>query len=93
MFWKIWRDEYIASLRERTQSEIKTGRIQSHYEPHINDIVLVKDNCARGQWKFGKIINLLKGRDNLIRSASVVIPSGKQIRRPLNLLYTLEVSK
>ena len=93
MFWKLWRDEYLISLRERTQTNLKTGRVHAQFEPNINDVVLMKENAPRGNWKFGKVINLLKGRDGNFRSAKIVIPSGKEIGRPLNLLYPLEVSK
>ncbi len=53
-FWKIWRNEYLLSLRERTQTQLKTGRIQSPSDPSVGDIVLVKDDVSRGvleTWK------------------------------------------
>lgn len=37
-FWKIWRDEYLLSLRERKQTKLKCGRIQSPYVPKIGKI-------------------------------------------------------
>ncbi|XP_060600639.1 uncharacterized protein LOC132754069 [Ruditapes philippinarum] len=40
MFWVIWRNDYLLNLRERTQSKIKTGRVQSHIEPCVGNIVL-----------------------------------------------------
>ena len=50
-FWKIWYDEYLLSLRERMQSNIKCGRIQSAVLPNVGDVVLVKDSMPRGCWK------------------------------------------
>ena len=44
MFWKIWRDEYLLSLRERTQSMLKSRRVQSNISPSVGDIVLIKDD-------------------------------------------------
>ena len=35
LFWKIWRDDYLLSLRERTQSQTKCGRIQSTVSPGV----------------------------------------------------------
>ena len=81
------------SLRERMQTEIKSGRIQAGTTPSVDDIVIIKDNCSRGDWKFGKITKLTKSRDGLIRSASVLLPSGKEIRRPINILYPLEAAR
>jgi hypothetical protein len=46
-FWIIWRDEYLQSLRERHQTELKSSRIQSSQSPQIGDIVLVKENRPR----------------------------------------------
>ena len=54
MFWRIWRYEYLLSLRERTQRKLKSGRIQSHFTPNIGDVVLVKDDLPRGCWRIGK---------------------------------------
>ena len=92
MFWKSWKHEYLTSLRERTQTCLKTGRVHSEFLPKINDVVIVKDDTTRGNWKFGKVTELQKSRDGNTRSVKVLIPSGKEIGRPLNLLYPLEVT-
>ena len=91
-FWKIWRDEYLLSLRERYQKVLKSGRIQSSYSPSVDDVVLVKENAPRGCWKLGKVTELVTSRDECIRSARVLLPSGRIIGRPLNLLCPMEVS-
>jgi hypothetical protein len=41
-FWRIWRDEYLISLRERMQSEPKSKKTQSHYSAQKGDVVLIK---------------------------------------------------
>ena len=91
MFWKIWRDEYLLSLRERTQSTLKSRRIQSHFSPSVDDVVLIKDDIPRGCWRVGKVLRLVTSRDGCVRSAKVALPSGRVIARPLNLLYPIEV--
>ena len=92
MFWKSWKHEYLTSLRERTQTCLKTGRVHSEFLPKINDVVIVKDDTTRRNWKFGKVTELQKSRDGNTRSVKVLIPSGKEIGRPLNLLYPLAVT-
>ncbi|KAL4223380.1 hypothetical protein ACF0H5_016850 [Mactra antiquata] len=49
-FWKIWRDEYLLRLRERTQSTLRTGRNNSLYTPRINDIVLMSYRASIEQF-------------------------------------------
>jgi hypothetical protein len=92
IFWKTWKDEYLLSLRERYQNTFKNHPGQMQFKPKIGDIVLVKDDTSRGNWKFGKITQLIKSRDDECRSAKVLISSGNELGRPLNLLYPLEVS-
>ena len=92
MFWKIWRHEYLTSLRERTQTKLRDGRVHSHSSPKVNDVVLIKEDSARGNWRFGKVIQLVQSRDGLVRSVRVMLPSGREIGRPINLLYPMELS-
>ncbi|XP_052809626.1 uncharacterized protein LOC128238092 [Mya arenaria] len=89
-FWRIWRDEYQCSLRERTQTFLKAGRVVSHNVPRIGDTVLIKDNTPRGSWKIGRVQELVHSRDNEIRSAKVQLSSKKVLGRPLNSLYPVE---
>jgi hypothetical protein len=89
-FWRIWREDYLVSLRERLQVNLKAGRIVSPIVPQVGDIVLIKDNLPRGSWKVGRIIEILKSRDGEVRSANVVLPNKRVLRRPLNLLYPIE---
>ena len=91
-FWKLWRDEYLASLRERTQYLLRSPRIKSPFKPNIGDVVLIKDNVPRGCWKTGRICELITSRDGKIRSVKLRLPSGNILGRPLKLLYPLECS-
>ena len=54
-FWKLWRDDYLLSLRERKQKTLTTGRVVSHNFPKVCHIVLVKDDLPRGCWNIGKV--------------------------------------
>ena len=38
-FWKIWRDDYLLSLRERTKLRLSSPRIQAEGKPNVGDIV------------------------------------------------------
>ena len=62
----------------------------------MGDVVCVKeDNMKRNMWKLGKVEELIVGKDSVVRGAVVRISrSGKPsvlLRRPLQLLYPLEV--
>jgi len=80
------------SLRERFQTQVKDGRYHSNFAPKVNYIVIIKDDTPRGHWRLGKVIKLTFSKDGLVRSATVKIPSGREIRRPVNLLFPLKVS-
>ena len=92
-FWKVWQNEYLLSLRERFQSKLKSGRVQSRFEPNVGDVVIIKEDIPRSCWKFGKITHLVKSTDGQIRSAKVKLSSGRIVGRPLNLLFPIEISE
>ena len=81
--WKCWREEYIRSLGVapaiKEKSSIKPG-----------DLVMVASNQQpRCTWRVGRVVELVEGRDNKIRSAVVKV-EGKLRTRPVQLLSTLE---
>ena len=80
-FWKTWRNDYLLSLRERTQVKMKESSIKSNFSPSIGDVVLIKGDLPRGKWRKGKIHELIKGRDGEARSAKVLLPSQKLMGR------------
>ena len=89
-FWHIWSKEYLLSLRERNQSMLKQPRKSVMQAPQVGDVVLIRENLPRGQWKVSKISKLIKGKDNVIRSAKVMLPSRRCLHRALKLLYPIE---
>ena len=90
LFWEIWRDQYLLSLRERSQIFNKHPRVQSQKEPKIGDIVQLKESTPRGTWKIGKIIELIESRDGRERAARVLLPNKNVLQRSLVHLYPLE---
>ena len=89
-FWKSWRNDYLLSLRERSQKNLPSPRIQAHEDPNIGDIVQLKDDTPRGSWRLGKITELIRSSDGNIRAAKVRLATRNVVNRPLKLLYPLE---
>ena len=90
--WKLWFDEYVLSLRERTQKHLKAPRTQSSRQSTKGD-VLLKERSPRGTWKLAVVEELLSSTDGEIRAATVRTASGKLLSRTLNFLYPLECAE
>ena len=88
----MWRNEYLLSLRERQQTELKCGRIVSPFMPKIGNVVLIKEDLPRGRWNMGRIVDSVKIADGNVRSLKVKLKTGRVIGHPLNLLFPIEVS-
>ena len=88
-FWNRWRSEYLTSLREyqKLQNTRKLSRI-----PELNHIVIINDDkLPRHQWRLGRIIELIKGRDGKIRAVKLLVGKSRSvIDRPINLVYPIE---
>ena len=80
------------SLRERTQTRLAGPKKRSPTQAQIADAVLIKDDLPRGNWRIGKITELITSFDNQIRAASVLLASQRTISRPLCPLYPSECS-
>lgn len=52
--------------------------------------MLLKEKLPWGQWKVGRINKLIKGRDQVVRSAELMMSSKKLLSRALNMLYPIE---
>lgn len=65
-FRKIWRDDYLISLRERTQTTLKDGKKKSQYSAKVGDVVLVKDELPKGNWRPGRIADLIESFDKYV---------------------------
>ena len=62
-FWRIWRDDYLLSMRERSQRKLKVHRTQLPFNANVGDVVLVKDDLPRGMWRIGRIYELIESRE------------------------------
>ena len=58
----------------------------------MGDIVVIRDEkMPRQQWRLGRVIELIIGRDKRVRAAKVLVgKTGVILDRPINLLYPLE---
>ena len=88
MFWKLWFDQYVLSLREQTQKYLKAPRTRSSTQPSKGDIVLLKESSPRVTWKLAVVEELMSSTDGEIRAAS-----GKLLNRTLDFLYPLECTE
>ena len=81
--------DYLTSLRKRTQTRLKTARIQSHLTWNVGDIVLIKDKVHRWSWRLGKVLELVTSSDG---HAKFQLSTGNIVGWPLCLLYPIETS-
>ena len=59
--------------------------------PEIEAIVrIIGDEKNRGEWKKGRVLRHIKGRDGVVRGVGL-LHKGNQIQRPLQLVCPLEI--
>ena len=66
--WERWKREYVHGLMEshRLNKEIRST-------PKVGEIVLiVGDEENRGEWKKGKVVHLIEGRDRVVRGVTLL---------------------
>ena len=84
--WQRWKREYLHSLMENHR--ISRG---SNSYPEVGEIVLiVGDEKNRGEWKKGKVVKNIRGRDDVVRGVKL-LHKGHLIERPLSLVCQLEI--
>ena len=88
-FTDIWKKEYLLSLREYSRK----NKPDSAYKDvvKLNDIVLIGEETPRSLWHLGKVIELFRGNDGIVRTVRVKTTVGESLR-PISRLYPLEVN-
>lgn len=82
-FWKRWSTEYLTLLQQRTKWQAKTDNIS------IGTMVLLKDeNQPPLKWQLGRVTDIIKGQDGVVRVALVRICNGI-MRRAVSKLCIL----
>ena len=72
---------------------LKGPKKLSHNTPQVGDVVLIKENLPHGRWRVGVIHELIRGKDQMIRSARVLISPNRYLHRALSLLYPIECAR
>ena len=91
--WDRWSKEYLLNLREHHR--VHKG---SRKEVSIGDVVILNETGKpRSQWRLGKIVKLLTGKDGYTRGVELEVADKKcqrkRLQRPLQLLYSLEIKE
>ena len=92
-FANCWKKDYLLSLRESRVAKLK-GQASC---VKVGDVVILKDdNVKRVFWKLAKIVELLKGKDDVARAALINVATDngppKILRRSIKQLIPIEVA-
>lgn len=92
-FWDSWRKDYLSTLLPRKKwtqtNEFKLGQL----------VLICEDNIAPAHWEIGRIKELIKSKDGLVRSVVILRPTTvnnnllkrKTIVRPVQKLCLLPI--
>lgn len=76
LFWDCWSKDYLHQLQQRT-------RWQDSSQESIcknSMVLLIDNNLPPLYWKLGRVVDLHKGSDGLIRTVTIRTPSGTTTR-------------
>ena len=89
-FWRRWMKEYLMELR----SAHHVSHSKQSVPFKVGDVVLLyEDKQPKHMWKMGRIEETFMGRDGKISSCAIRLPSRLVLRRPVQLIYPLEVDE
>lgn len=75
-FWNRWRKEYLANLTLRQRWHAPRRNMK------VGDTVIVKDeNIPRNEWTLGRVVDVHKGDDGLVRKVSLQVGDKKLGKR------------
>lgn len=81
--WRRWREEYLATLQQRT----KWYNIKANMK--VGDMVIIREeNLPPAHWCMGKVAKTYHADDGLVRSALIKTATG-ELERPINKLCFL----
>ena len=87
---KRWVREYLQALEER-QSRYTVNETKV---PKVGAVVLLKEDIKnRAQWKIGRVIGSVSGKDGTIRGLTIKLGNGYTVERPLQLICDLEIGE
>ena len=91
-YWKRWKTECLVDLREYHKLETKRNNVPEIRE---GDIVTIEDENRRNRstWRLGKVEEVKRSQDNVIRGAKIRLANGNCIERPIQKLYPLEINQ
>ena len=83
VFWSQWKKEYLSALQKRNCWKSKRENIS------VGDVVLLKDEMTpRCQWPLGRVIEVIKSKDHLIRSVKIKTQNS-EYTRPISKIILL----
>ena len=87
-FWKEWKRQYLVTLQNRS----KWTQIKPNIQ--VDSVVVISDeNCPRNMWKLGRVVEVFKGDDGLVRKVrlftGVVGGRAHYLERPIHKLVVL----
>ncbi|XP_064461641.1 uncharacterized protein LOC135371581 [Ornithodoros turicata] len=86
-FWKRWLKEYLLQLRSA-----HSWSVHKSLPVKEGDVVLIsEEKVPRHMWKMGRVATVFWGRDKVVRACAVKLPDKTVLRRPVQLLYPLEM--
>uniref|UniRef100_L7LX93 Putative tick transposon n=1 Tax=Rhipicephalus pulchellus TaxID=72859 RepID=L7LX93_RHIPC len=83
-WWSRWKKEYLKELK------CASRKTAGHTNVHEGDILLLGESNKRTQWKLCKVEKIFPGKDGLVRTCLLRTSEGKLLKRPIQLLYSLE---
>ena len=85
VFWRRWREEFLATLNTRKKWREARDNLKD------GDVVLVVDqNAPQGKWHLGRVMEEFPGRDGQVRVVRVKV-QGHDYIRPITRLCPLSV--